>query len=549
MSEIFAVALKEVKTLLRDAGTLMMLFVLPSIFITIMSVALRGAFAADNTGERLPVLFVDESHGSQGEDLAKALEDTGRFRVLRTLDDRPVDLATAERHIRRGIYRLGVHLPTDVEQAVELETTATVRVLVDSTLAKAYALSLQGVVEGWASAAMIEELVDETHDLAQKARSAAAAVDRLKIKISVVGDRAEECVENLQKTEKTIRMLDGKLQSIRTKLKASGLPAGAWPAGLRDGPTRKSDVDKGGSKENASVTDEESANRPAQVTGGGGDADASEGLGADADADADADVDADAEGETATAWDGGPDGDSDADADGDTDGSDDANQRGLRVEQAYMTLMGGPSPTSVQQSVPGWTIFALFWIVQTLAVTMMRERLSGVFRRILVSPIPLWKYIIGVMLPYFGVNIVQAVLMFGIGVFLLPLFGCPTLQITNIGALAIVTVGVSMAALSMGLLMASLSRTLFFAASASAIMILIMAIMGGIMVPRVIMPGFMQELGFLVPHAWALDGYQDVLVRGQSVVDVLDTFGVLMAYAVGFFFLAVIRFRRIAHIR
>ncbi len=60
-------------------------------------------------------------------------------------------------------------------------------------------------------------------------------------------------------------------------------------------------------------------------------------------------------------------------------------------------------------------------------------------------------------------------------------------------------------------------------------MIVIMAIMGGIMVPRVIMPGYLQELGYLVPHGWALDGYLNILVRGATVGAVSRMPGTLLS--------------------
>jgi len=139
--------------------------------------------------------------------------------------------------------------------------------------------------------------------------------------------------------------------------------------------------------------------------------------------------------------------------------------------------------------------------------------------------------------------------MFAIGVYLLPHLGCPSLEVRDVPALAVVTVGVSLTALTLGLLMASISRSVFFAASVSAILIPIMAILGGIMVPRVIMPGYMPEMGLLVPHGWALDGYLDVLVRGDGVADVMGTFAALTAFSVVFFVVAVIRLRQPSRVR
>jgi len=57
------------------------------------------------------------------------------------------------------------------------------------------------------------------------------------------------------------------------------------------------------------------------------------------------------------------------------------------------------------------------------------------------------------------------------------------------------------------------------------------------------MPPFMQTLSKISPHAWALSGYQDVIVRGLGTAAVLPEVGVLLGFAVAFFGVAVWRFR------
>ena len=553
MTEIITVAIKETKMLVRDVGALVMLFLLPAVFIVIMSAALQGAFASEETGERLEVLLVDQSGGSEWTDrLAEAIDSSRRFRVVREIDGAAVTRRQAEAAIRRGTYRIGVVVPAGVDDAVELEAERTVQVVVDPALSEAYAVSVQAIVDGVASTTIIGGLVDRTRELGAQAEKAAAgaeeakagaerakaAVGELKTKIEGLAEAQRSCVEKLESTAQTAKMLDEKLRSIKTKLKAAGFDTDRWPqGGGQKGQKKSTDKhdDKPRQLATAGEADDETglqddgadrqSIRPGQLVDGG--------LSENADADADADEDAVNEaGASPDAGDGG------------------AERRGVRVEQEYVAFIGdGPTPNSVQQQVPGWTIFALFWIVQILSVNMIRERLSGAFRRILVAPIPLWKFLVGSTIPFFVVNLLQAVVMFAIGVFLLPLIGCPRLVITDVPALFLVTAALSLAALGLGLLMASLSKTVFFAASVSAILIVIMAIMGGIMVPRVIMPAYMQRMGYWVPHGWALDGYLDVLVRGESGTDVLDTVYALLGFAAVFFVVAMIRFRRLARVQ
>ncbi|MDD5306306.1 MAG: ABC transporter permease [Deltaproteobacteria bacterium] len=202
-------------------------------------------------------------------------------------------------------------------------------------------------------------------------------------------------------------------------------------------------------------------------------------------------------------------------------------------------------PNSVQQNVPGWTIFALFWITQILALSIIDERTSGAFARLLVAPLSLGVYMVGKVVPFLVVNLVQAVLMFGIGVVLLPLFDCPRLEIANPIGLTALTVAISLVAIGFGLVMASLSTASFLVASVSASVLVVMTAMGGIMVPKFIMPVAMQRASWFVPHGWALEGYLDILVRGKGAIDVLPHVGVLLGFAAACFVFAAWRMARI----
>jgi ABC-2 type transport system permease protein len=45
-----------------------------------------------------------------------------------------------------------------------------------------------------------------------------------------------------------------------------------------------------------------------------------------------------------------------------------------------------------------------------------------------------------------------------------------------------------------------------------------------------------------MPSAWAMTGYQNILIRGLDFSSILLPTGILLAYAAGFFLLAVWRF-------
>ena len=64
------------------------------------------------------------------------------------------------------------------------------------------------------------------------------------------------------------------------------------------------------------------------------------------------------------------------------------------------------------------------------------------------------------------------------------------------------------------------------------------------MIPKLIMPDFMQKLSFTVPQGWALEGFQNILVRGQGTGNILKHFSVLMTFAIVFFAFSLVLFKK-----
>jgi len=146
--------------------------------------------------------------------------------------------------------------------------------------------------------------------------------------------------------------------------------------------------------------------------------------------------------------------------------------------------------------------------------------------------------LLGKLLPYYLVNLIQVALMFAVGrlVFGMNLGSSPL-------ALTMVTLATAAAATGLGLLVAALGKTTSQISGISTLLALTLAAVGGMMVPTFVMPDFMQTIAKISPHYWALSGYQDVIVRGLGVQAVLPETGVLLGFAVVFYLFAVWKFR------
>lgn len=194
-------------------------------------------------------------------------------------------------------------------------------------------------------------------------------------------------------------------------------------------------------------------------------------------------------------------------------------------------------PTSTEQNVPAYTIFGVFFIVLTLASSFIKEKSDGTFQRILAAPLSKAALITGKLLPYYIVNLIQIILMFAVGVIFFDL------RLGNLPALILLSLALAAAANGLGLLVATIGKTEAQVNGLSVMLAITLSALGGMMVPAFVMPGFMRNLAQFTPHAWALSGYHDVIIRGMGLWDVIAEAGVLLGFSGAFFLLALWRFR------
>jgi ABC-2 type transport system permease protein len=197
----------------------------------------------------------------------------------------------------------------------------------------------------------------------------------------------------------------------------------------------------------------------------------------------------------------------------------------------------GRRPTATEQNVPAYTIFGVFFIVLTLASSFLQEKKDGTFQRILSAPLSKAALLVGKLLPYYLVNLVQMALMFSVGVIV---FG---MKLGYLPALVMVSLALAAAANGLGLLVAALGKTEAQVNGLSVLLAITLSALGGMMVPTFIMPGLMKSLSLFTPHAWALAGYHDIIIRGYSIKQILPEVGVLLGFASFFFVIALWRFR------
>jgi ABC-2 type transport system permease protein len=219
----------------------------------------------------------------------------------------------------------------------------------------------------------------------------------------------------------------------------------------------------------------------------------------------------------------------------------DAADKLLNDRSLYQMDGENQRPSSVQQNVPAWMLFAMFFIAIPLSTTWVQERQQGTYARLLSMGLGSRALLLGKLLPYVGINLLQVVLMLAVGMFVVPWFGGGSLTLGHTPlALCLMAVAASFASVSYALLIANLVSTSEQATIFTGVCNLLMAAVGGIMVPVFLMPPVMQTLSHYSPMAWGLQGFLDVFLRQGEFREVAPQAAYLFAFGLACLVAAVL---------
>jgi len=179
-------------------------------------------------------------------------------------------------------------------------------------------------------------------------------------------------------------------------------------------------------------------------------------------------------------------------------------------------------PNASQHNVPAWTIFAMFFVVISLAGSIVREKLSGSFIRLKTLPTNYFVALLSKQITYLVVTMLQATVIFTIGIWLFPLMGLPVLNLpADVLGLVIVSLICGWCAVSYAICIGVFAQTQEQANGFGAISIVMLAAIGGLMVPSFAMPESFQLVMKLSPLHWCLEAYYGLFLEGGKLGDVL----------------------------
>jgi len=210
----------------------------------------------------------------------------------------------------------------------------------------------------------------------------------------------------------------------------------------------------------------------------------------------------------------------------------------VKIEQAIAAPSSdwtGGNPYN--QSSPGILVmFAIFGLV-TSAQILVQERKSRTLQRLITTAMRPWQIVAGHMLAMFAITFLQTAM--------LVIFGQLVLKVDYLRE----PLGILLLAVTLGLWVASLGLLIGVVAKEeqqvilfSMVAMFLFSALGGAWFPLETSGGAFAAIGKILPSAWAMNGFQNILIRGLGLGSVWTAVGVLSAYALLFFVLAVWRF-------
>jgi len=211
----------------------------------------------------------------------------------------------------------------------------------------------------------------------------------------------------------------------------------------------------------------------------------------------------------------------------------------LAIEEVNVSG-GSPSINTFDQNVPGFSVtFLLLGMLLGISLGLLDERDWGTFDRLRAMPIAASSILLGKLLSRFAVGVVQMIVLLAIGWLAFDVSLGP-----QPWALLMPIVGIVFAGTTFGLIVAAVAPTREAVLPVGSIVIVTMAAVGGCWWPIDLEPRWMRQVALAFPTTWAMDAFNDLMIRQRTWEVALRPTAVMVAYGALYLVVGVVLFGR-----
>ncbi|HJR50346.1 MAG TPA: ABC transporter permease [Gemmatimonadales bacterium] len=192
---------------------------------------------------------------------------------------------------------------------------------------------------------------------------------------------------------------------------------------------------------------------------------------------------------------------------------------GGEEELDSLDLLGGP--------FIGLLVFFLVYVVTS--VSFLRERSLGTLERLMASPLRRLEIVVGYMLGFTVVALIQAAEVLGFGLLVLDLYNAGPVWL-----IFLIEVLLALGAVNLGIFLSTFARNEFQAVQFIPLVVVPQVLLSGLLVQVSSEPEWLQWISNALPLTYAVDGLREVMLRGADLSSQrvqLDV-GVLAAFCV-----------------
>src|SRR5256885_13820068 len=190
-----------------------------------------------------------------------------------------------------------------------------------------------------------------------------------------------------------------------------------------------------------------------------------------------------------------------------------AGQVGVRFAPQVTFLYGGPRFDTLDYlgaAFIGLVVFFLVFVVTIVA--FLRERGQGTLERLMASPLRRGEIVLGYMLGFTVLALVQAVEVLAFCLLILHVHNAG-----NVGLIFLLEALMAIAAVNLGIFLSMFARTEFQAVQFIPLVIVPQVLLSGIIFPISTEPGPLTVLSRVLPLTYAVEGMRNIMIKGADI--------------------------------